>query len=317
MINTDQLSINNNGSQEAGVAAKPTLMVIVGPTGIGKTDLSIALARHFKTEILSCDSRQFYSEMNIGTAPPSEEQLASVPHHFIKTRSVYDEYTAGKYELDALEVLGKLFQSHSQVCMVGGSGLYIDAVCRGIDNIPATEESLRQSLTKRLEEEGIESLRFQLRLLDPAICDTIDIKNPQRVMRALEVCLGTGKRYSDLRTNFTKTRDFNCVKIGLTIPRDELYERINKRVDLMVEAGLEEEARGLYPHRHCNALKTVGYREWFDYFEGKTDRDKAIELIKRNTRHYAKRQLSWFARYDDITWFHPSELDRMIKLITP
>lgn len=292
-----------------------TLLVLAGPTGIGKTDLSIQLAKHFNTEIVSSDSRQLYKELDIGTAPPSAQQLAQVKHHFIKTRSVTEEYTAGKYEFDALEVINNLFKTNNVVWLVGGSGLYIDAVCRGIDNIPATDESLRNSIIKRFEEEGIEGLRFDLMRLDPDICEIIDIKNPQRVMRALEVCITTGKTYSSLRKNFEKTRPFRIIKIGLQTDRDILYNRINQRVDNMMEQGLLEEVKNLYPLKNCNALKTVGYRELFDYLENKTSLDEAVELIKRNTRRYAKRQITWFNRYPEMEWFHPDDSDEICNYI--
>lgn len=292
-----------------------TLLVLLGPTGVGKTDLSIRLAQHFDAPIVSSDSRQIYREMKIGTAAPDDAQLAAVPHYFIGSRSIHDNYTAGKYEVDALHLLDELFPTHPCVWLVGGSGLYIDAVCRGIDAIPATDDSLRQQLMERLENEGLESLRFELKRLDPQIFNSIDIKNPQRVLRALEVCLTSGQPYSELRTNFSKTRNFNIIKVGINIPRDQLYNRINRRVDVMMEQGLEDEARQLYPHRHLNALKTVGYKELFDYFDGKITLAQAIELIKRDSRRYAKRQLSWFARYNDIAWFTPTDTDKIIEYI--
>jgi tRNA dimethylallyltransferase len=292
-----------------------TLLVLLGPTGIGKTDLSIKLAKHFGTEIISADSRQIYRELEIGTAPPSQTQLADVKHHFIKSHSIFDGYTAGKYETEALEIIGKLFKDNDYVWLVGGSGLYIDAVCKGIDDIPETDAALRKSIIEQYETEGIESLRFNLMRIDPDICSVIDIRNPQRVMRALEACISSGKTYSSLRKNFEKSRPFNVIKIGLTLDRDLLYQRINERVDRMIKAGLENEARELYRYKILNALKTVGYRELFDYFDGVTNLDEAIDLIKRNTRRYAKRQLTWFARYQDIKWFHPDDFDGIISFI--
>ncbi|MDR1593527.1 MAG: tRNA (adenosine(37)-N6)-dimethylallyltransferase MiaA [Prevotellaceae bacterium] len=291
------------------------LLVLLGATGIGKTDLSISLAKYFKTEIISADSRQVYRELDIGTAPPSPQQLAEVKHHFIKSRSIFDEYTAGKYEADALEIINKLFETHDYVWLVGGSGLYIDAVCKGIDDIPGADTELRKNIVERYKNEGIESLRFELTRLDPDICGMIDIRNPQRVMRALEVCVASGKPYSSLRKNFEKSRRFDIVKIGLTTDRNLLYDRINRRVDNMMEAGLENEARELYRFKDFNALKTVGYRELFDCFDGKTSLEQAIELIKQNTRRYAKRQITWFARYPEIKWFHPDDFDEIIKCI--
>ena len=292
-----------------------TLLVLLGPTGIGKTDLSISLAQYFNAPVISSDSRQIYREMKIGTAVPDIAQLAVVHHYFVGARSIHDDYTAGKYETDVLDLLNGLFPRHPYVCLVGGSGLYIDAVCRGIDAIPATSESVRQKLIERLENEGLESLRFELKRLDPDIFDIIDVKNPKRVLRALEVCLTAGKPYSQLRSNFSKVRDFRILKIGLQISRDELYSRINYRVDLMIEQGLLDEAKQLYPYRHLNALKTVGYKELFEYFDGQTSLDEAIELIKRNTRHYAKRQISWFARYSDIEWFSPLDINKIIQYV--
>ncbi|MDR2383074.1 MAG: tRNA (adenosine(37)-N6)-dimethylallyltransferase MiaA [Prevotellaceae bacterium] len=292
-----------------------TLLVLLGATGIGKTDLSINLAKYFGTEIVSADSRQAYKELDIGTAPPSPAQLAEVRHHFVKSHSIFDDYTAGKYEIEALETIDRLFETNDFVWLVGGSGLYIDAVCKGIDDIPGADAELRKSIVERFETEGIESLRFELTRLDPDIYNVIDIHNPRRVMRALEACISSGKPYSSLRKNFAKSRPFKIVKIGLTIDRNLLYERINTRVDKMLDAGLENEARTLYRFKELNALKTVGYRELFDYFEGKTSLDESVELIKRNTRRYAKRQISWFARYPEIKWFHPDDFDAIAGLI--
>jgi tRNA dimethylallyltransferase len=292
-----------------------TLLVLLGATGIGKTDLSISLAKYFGTEIVSADSRQVYRELNIGTSPPSPEQLDEVKHHFIRSRSIFDDYTAGMYEIDALNTIAKLFETNDYVWLVGGSGLYIDAVCKGIDDIPGVDAELRKSISKRYMEEGPESLRFELTRLDPEICNVIDIRNPRRVMRALEACLISGKPYSSLRKNFEKSRSFDVIKIGLTIDRNVLYDRINTRVNRMMEAGLENEARELYRFKELNALKTVGYRELFDFFERKTSLEQSIELIKRNTRRYAKRQITWFARYPEIKWFHPSDFDGIIAEI--
>jgi tRNA dimethylallyltransferase len=292
-----------------------TLLVLLGPTGIGKTDLCINLAKYFGTEIVSADSRQIYRELDIGTAPPSPQQLNEVKHHFVKSHSIFDDYTAGKYETDALKIIENLFETNEYVWLEGGSGLYIDAVCKGIDNIPETDIELRKTIIKRYEKEGIESLRFELMRLDPDIRNMLDIRNPQRVMRALEACISSGRPYSSLRKNFEKSRSFNIIKIGLTTDRNLLYERINSRVNSMMDAGLEQEARILYPSKECNALKTVGYRELFDYFDGKTSLEQAIELIKRNTRRYAKRQFTWFARYPEIKWFHPDDFVKIIAFI--
>jgi tRNA dimethylallyltransferase len=289
------------------------LVVLLGATGVGKTDLSIRLAQHLQCPIISSDSRQIYREMTIGTAVPTAEQLASVKHYFIQSRSIFDDYTAGKFEIDALKIIENLFETHNQLLMVGGSGLYIDAVCRGIDAIPATENWLRQSIIQRYQTEGIESLRFELKRLDANIYNQIDIKNPQRVMRALEVCLTSGKPYSSLKQNFIKTRNFDILKIGIQLNRDELYNKINQRVDQMFEQGLLDEAKQLYEYRNINALKTVGYKEIFDFFDEKITLEQAKELIKRNTRRYAKRQISWFARYNDIIWFYPNDFEKIVE----
>ena len=292
-----------------------TLFVLLGPTGIGKTDLSIELAKHFDTEIVSADSRQIYRELDLGTAPPTPEQLESVKHHFIKSRSIADEYTAGKYEFDALETVDKLFKHKEFVWLVGGSGLYIDAVCKGIDNIPPTDSTLRNEVLECFKNEGIESIRQELVRLDPDIYNIIDIHNPQRIMRALEVCITSGKPYSSLRKNFEKQRPFKIVKIGLEMEREILYRQINERVDTMMNRGLLNEVENLYPFRHYNAMKTVGYRELFDFIDGKTSLDEAVELIKRNTRRYAKRQISWFARYPEIKWFNPNDFEKIITVL--
>ncbi|MDR0582666.1 MAG: tRNA (adenosine(37)-N6)-dimethylallyltransferase MiaA [Prevotellaceae bacterium] len=274
----------------------------MGPTGVGKTDFSLSLARRLSTVIVSADARQVYREMKIGTAPPDEQQLAAVPHYFIGTHSIHERYTAGQYELEALALLETLFVSHPVVLLVGGSGLYIDAVCAGMDNFPETDPSLRAMLTERLQTEGIESLRLQLKQLDAASYHAIDLKNPQRIMRALEVCLSSEKPFSQWKTGVMKKRPFEIVKIGLQRPRGELYARINARTQRMMDDGLLEEAEKLYPHRNLPALKTVGYTELFDYLDGKTTLEKAVQLIRQHTRNYAKKQLSYWARYDDIQW---------------
>ncbi len=284
-------------------ADSKTLVVVVGATATGKTDLSIGLARRFGAPILSCDSRQMYREMPIGTAAPSVEEQDGTPHYFIASRSVTEPYTSGRFELDALALLDELFKKHDVVVMVGGSGLYVDAVCRGIDAVPATNPVLRQQVMERLENEGLDALYAELEQLDPEYAAAVDRSNPQRVMRALEVCLETGKTYTELRSGQAKERPFQIIKIGITMPREALYARIDRRVDAMVAAGLEAEARQLFPLREMNALQTVGYREFFDYFNGKVSREEAIELIKRNSRRYAKRQITWFARDPEIAWF--------------
>jgi tRNA dimethylallyltransferase len=283
------------------------LIVILGPTGVGKTATSISVSLHFKSPIISADSRQFFKEMRIGTATPTQEQLQAVPHHLVAHKSITERYSCGMFELEALEVLDNIYKTHNSAMLVGGSMLYIDAVCRGIDDFPTPDTELRQALEKQLKDEGLESLRAHLKILDPEHYDEVDLKNSQRVLKALEVSLQTGKPYSSLRTNPQKERPFKIIKIGLNLPREELYQRINARVDQMIDEGLVAEAKGLYPHRHYNSLKTVGYREIFDYFDRKISLEKAIELIKRNSRHYAKRQLTWWTRDPQITWFNPNE----------
>ncbi len=292
-----------------------TLIVIVGPTGSGKTDLSIRVAEHYACPIISTDSRQFYRGIPIGTAQPDKEQLERVEHHFIASHELTDEFNCGAYEVAALKRLEELFDKHDTVVAVGGSGLYIKALCEGMDDLPEVEPALRQQLSDRLKSEGLEPLVEQLRELDPTFYEIIDRKNPARVLRALEVCIATGKPYSTLRTGVKHEREFDIIKIGVTMERAVLYERIDRRVDIMVEAGLEQEARAVYPLRHLNSLQTVGYREMFDYFDGTITRDEAIELIKRNSRRYAKRQLTWFGRDEQIKWFHPTETEKIIEYI--
>ncbi|MEZ7885360.1 MAG: tRNA (adenosine(37)-N6)-dimethylallyltransferase MiaA [Bacteroidales bacterium] len=273
-----------------------TLKVIVGPTASGKTDYSIELANQYNSPIISCDSRQIYKELKIGTAPPSEEQLAKIKHYFIFSHSIFDFYTAGKYELEALELINNLFLTHDTLIVVGGSGLYVDALCYGIDDFPDSDMILRDNLMQRLSAEGIESLRNELRLLDPESYETIDKKNPQRIVRALEVCLQTGKKFSSFKSSSSKQRNFTIERTIIERPREELYDRINLRVDKMIESGLIDEAKELHKFKDLPALKTVGYKELFDYFDGKTSLEEAIDLIKRNTRRYAKRQITWFKR---------------------
>ncbi len=291
------------------------LMVIVGPTGSGKTDLSIRLARHYGVPILSTDSRQVYRGMPIGTAQPTLEEQRLVEHHFIASRDVTDELSSGQYEVEALACLERLFRTHDMVIAVGGSGLYVKALCEGMDDLPKVDPALRERLNERLEREGVDALAEELRKVDPAHYEVVDRKNPARVLRALEVSLQTGRPYSEQRTGKRRKRDFQIIKIGVTMPREELYDRINRRVDLMMEAGLEEEARTMYPHRELNALRTVGYREMFDYFDGKCTLDEAVDLIKRNSRHYAKRQLTWFGRDEEIRWFSPKDESAIIRHI--
>ena len=294
---------------------QPTLIVIVGPTGSGKTSLAVTLARHYSAPIISTDSRQFYRGLPIGTAQPTAEELSLAEHHFIADREVDDDFNSGRYEQEALARLDELFERHDVVVAVGGSGLYIQALCEGMDNLPEANEELRQSLKQRLESEGIEPLFEELRRLDPAYAEVVDRHNPARIMRALEVCITSGKPYSHQRKGERQQRPFRIVKIGTDLPRDVLYERINLRVDMMISEGLEAEARAMLPKRELNSLQTVGYREMFDYFDGRCSLDEAIELIKRNSRRYAKRQMTWFRRDAEIAWFSPHDIEPIISHI--
>ena len=299
------------------------LLIILGPTAVGKTDYSIEAALKYDSPIISCDSRQIYKEMSIGTAVPSADQLAAVPHHFIHSHTVTELYTAGKYELEALELINRLFaEGHETLVMAGGSGFYVDALVNGLDDFPEADLELRAQLTLRLQAEGVESLRRDLQRLDPESYATIDIANGQRVVRALEVCMMTGRPFSSFKTSPNRKRDFEIEKIGLTRPRDVLYDRINRRVVQMIDDGLVDEVRGLTQYRDLAALKTVGYKEifdWFDFQDGLvstegwgpttpgdgpvTTLERAVELIQRNTRHYAKRQMSYWGRDKSIRWF--------------
>lgn len=292
-----------------------TLIVIGGPTGSGKSALAVEIAKHFGAPIISTDSRQVYRNMAIGTAQPTKEELAAVKHYFIADREVEDDFNCGRYEVEALTLLDKLFTEYKYVVAVGGSGLYIQALCSGMDDLPEADEKIRAGLKQRLEQEGLDSLVEELQRLDPAYAEVVDRCNPARVMRALEVCISTGRPYSEQRSGTITERPFNIVKIATDMPRDILYERINKRVDIMVKEGLVEEVRNLYPKRELNALQTVGYRELFDYFDGKCSMEDAIELIKRNSRRYAKRQMTWFRRDEEFRWFAPSDIESIIKYI--
>ena len=282
---------------------KKTLITVVGPTAIGKTALSIQLANYFNSSIISCDSRQFYKEMAIGTAVPDEDELAAATHYFIQNRSIFDEYNVGQFEKDALATLDDLFQENSIQIMVGGSGLYVNAVLDGLDDFPDVNPSIRKELTEQLEEKGIDFLQEKLKKLDLESYKSIAIENPQRLIRALEICIGTKKPYSSFKNKPKTERNFNAIKIGLTAERPILYDRINKRVDLMIDKGLLEEAKNLYEYRHLNALQTVGYKELFSYFNGDFTKEFAISEIKKNTRRFAKRQLTWFRKDEDILWF--------------
>jgi len=291
------------------------LILLTGPTAVGKTGLSINIAQNFGTEIVSADSRQIYRELNIGTAVPSNKKLATVKHHFIHSHSVFNNYNASIYESEALKVLEKLFEKYKTVLMVGGSMLYIRAICEGIDYMPDVDKELRNDLKKKMETEGIESLRIMLKNIDPVYYRETDLKNPVRIIHALEISLMSGKPYSSFRSKSNKERPFRIIKIGLNRDRKELHMRINKRVEKMIQSGLESEARHFYPYQHLNALNTLGYRELFDYFDGKISRDKAIELIKRNTRRYARKQITWFNKDTGINWFHPDQEKDIMEFI--
>lgn len=284
-----------------------TLLVLIGPTGVGKTELSLRLAEKFGSPIISSDSRQLYADLKIGTAAPTPEQLNKVPHHFVGTLKLTDYYSAAQYEAEVLKLLEKLFQSKDVIVMTGGSMMYVDAVCKGIDDIPTVDKETRELLIHRYEAEGLERLCSELKLLDPEYYKIVDLKNPKRVIHALEICYMTGKTYTSFRTRSTKERPFHILKIGLTRDREELYERINRRVDIMMEDGLLEEVKSVYPYKHLNSLNTVGYKELFNYLDGVWDLPFAIEKIKQNSRIYSRKQMTWFKRDNEITWFHPDQ----------
>lgn len=292
------------------------LITIVGPTAIGKTALSIKLAQHFSAEIISCDSRQFFKEMTIGTAVPEPEEQAAAPHHFIQNKSIHNEYSVGQFEREALGKLNELFKNHNIVIMVGGSGLYVDAVIKGLDYFPTIDTSIRKELNNRLTTEGLESLQNQLKELDIETYNNIAIENPQRVIRALEVCIGSGKTYSSFKNKPKTPRNFIPIKIGLKADREIIYDRINRRVNIMMDKGLLKEAKALHHLKHLNALQTVGYRELFDFFDEKIDFDFAIEEIKKNSRRFAKRQMTWFKKDKNTLWFdYLTQIDTIIKKI--
>ncbi len=282
---------------------KPELTIILGPTGVGKTDYAIDLALEYGSPVISCDSRQIFKEMKIGTAPPSPEQLERVKHYFIFSHSVTDYYTAGRYEIEALELLGELFKTHNKLVMAGGSGLYIDALCNGLDDFPPADQDLRERLSRQAESaEGLAELAETLKKIDPQSYENIDLCNRQRVVRAVEVTIQTGRKFSDWRKNQKKERPFSIRKIGIVREREELYDRINRRVDIMMDNGLLDEVKSLKPFEQMPALRTVGYKEIFDHLNGKSSLDKAVELIKRNSRRYAKKQLTYWGRDKDIEW---------------
>ena len=303
---------------------KKSLIIILGPTAVGKTAVGIEVAKALGTEIISADSRQFFKEMSIGTAKPNEEELKSVKHHFINSLSVEDDYNVGMFEKDVLIVLDKIFQKKDTALMVGGSGLYINAVCNGFDEVPEADKEIRASITKMYIQEGIEYLRSTLKKLDEEHYRKVDIKNPHRLIRAIEVCMTTGKPYSELRKGEKKKRNFTSIKIGLNMDREKLYQKINERVDEMMKAGLLEEVRSLDKYKHLNSLKTVGYNELFNHLESVTsanaqspfrDLGQAVELIKQNTRNFAKRQMTWFRRDEEIKWFDPNDIQEIIQFV--
>lgn len=295
--------------------AQKTLIVVVGPTAIGKTSLAIELAKHYQTEIISADSRQFFKEMSIGTAKPSDEELAAAPHHFINSHSVTQLFSTGDFEVEALALIEKLFTEHDVLVMVGGSGLYINAVCNGLDDMPETSLNIREQLNQQFINEGIEPIKKQLATLDPEYFAKVDQNNPQRMIRGLEMVLSTGQKLSSFQTSHKKERPFNIIKVGLNTDREKLYAQINHRVDVMIENGLVEEVKSLEPYKELNALKTVGYSEIFDYLDGKTDLPTAIDKIKQNTRRFAKRQLTWFKRDTKTVWFEPGHDEEVIDFI--
>ncbi len=292
-----------------------SLIVIVGPTAIGKTGIAIELAQQLNTEIISSDSRQIYREMKIGTARPSDKQLSMVKHYFIASHSITEYYNASMFEIAALNVINEIFNTNNNAIMVGGSGLYVNAVCHGIDDLPTIEPEVRKNITERLNNEGIESLRTELLRIDPEYCKTADIQNPKRILKALEIYYMTGMPYSMLLTKTKKERNFNIIKIGLNIERQLLYDQINKRVDSMIANGLLKEAEHLLPFKNLNALNTVGYKELFSCFNNEISLTKATELIKQNTRNYAKRQLTWFSRDNEIEWFNPADKIEILNFI--
>jgi len=286
-----------------------TLIVIAGPTAVGKTAIAIQVAKHYNTVVLSADSRQFYREMSIGTAKPDADELAAVKHYFIDSHSIQENFSVGDFEKQALALLDELFKEYDTVVMAGGSGLYIKAVCEGFDNLPVADPGIRHRLNQDFTEFGIRHLQERLKEVDPDYYEQVDIQNPQRLIRALEVFETTGKPISYYRKSTVNKRAFNIVKIGLNLPRDILYQQINYRVDKMMELGLIDEVKSLIPHRNLNALNTVGYSELFDYFDGNTDLESALELIKQNTRHFAKRQLTWFRKDKDMHWLEADDED--------
>lgn len=287
---------------EVAAESRPVLLVLLGPTGVGKTALSLELAERFRTSIISADSRQLYADLPIGTAAPTPDQLARVPHHMVGTLQLTDYYSAARYEEEVMQLLNALFQKHHVVILTGGSMMYIDAVCKGIDDIPTVDDVTRRTLLERYEQEGLDPLVAELRLLDPDYYQVVDLKNPKRIIHALEICYMTGRTYTSFRTNAVKQRPFRIVKIGLRRQREELYDRINHRVVQMVHDGLIDEARRVMPYRHLNSLNTVGYKEMFQYLDGHWTLDEAIAKIQQNSRIYSRKQMTWFKRDPEIHW---------------
>lgn len=298
------------------MSEKNLLVVVVGPTAVGKTAVTIALAQHFQGQIISCDSRQFYQEMEIGTAKPDKEEMAQIPHHFINSHSIDQDYDAGAFAEGAEKLLENLFRKNKVQFMVGGSGLYVRAFCEGLDEMPETDPQLRAELNRQLEQEGLDSLLTELKSADPVYYDLVDRKNPQRVVRGLEVIRSTGMPYSHFRQGGQqKEHAFDILKIGLEMDRTTLYQRIDHRMDMMIEQGLFEEAKALYPHKDKNALQTVGYKEIFDYLDGIHDKEETIRLLKRNSRRYAKRQMTWFKKDTEVRWFEPDQIPQIIATV--
>lgn len=295
---------------------KPLLICVVGATAIGKTSLAIKLAQAFSTEIISADSRQFFKEMSIGTAVPSEEELNAAPHHFIQNKSIFEDYSVGDFERDTLSLLAEIFEKKKAIVMVGGSGLYVDAVVKGLDTFPDVPSEIREQLNVELNEKGIETLQNELKEVDPTYFKKVDIQNPHRLIRALEIYRATGKPYSSFLNKETANRAFKTIFIGLTAERETIYTRINNRVDQMIEAGLVDEAKSLFPHKEKNALQTVGYRELFEYFQEKISMEEAISEIKKNTRRFAKRQNTWFKKNENIQWFdYQTDASKIVDFI--
>lgn len=308
--------MTTNSDSSAIITKYPhTLIVLLGPTGVGKTNFSFYLAEKFASPIISSDSRQFYKELKIGTAAPSDEELSLFTHYFVGSHSIFDVYNAGQYEQDVLKLLDELFVKHRVVLLVGGSMMYIDAVCNGMDNIPTVDEPIRTYWQKMYTDNGLRFVQEELKRLDPVHYLVVDLQNYKRVLHALEICTQTGKPYSTLRTGVKKQRNFNIIKIGLNRPRPELYNRINHRVDVMMQSGLLDEASKFYPYKQLNALNTVGYKELYDFMDGKCSLDDAVHMIKQNSRRYAKRQMTWFNRDKDIFWLHPDDLSGLTNFI--